>query len=150
MSRLTDRLRESRMCVNRARQFLSRTFQSKQWNSLCDELGCVRPNNVDPQNLTVLFFGHDLYEPGCIVDDLRLAHRGERELPDLDRVPLVLCLRLRQPDRAHFRIGIGTIRTMQVVDGLNIEACDVLNGQDRFMTCCMSELGVPATISPIA
>src|SRR5581483_8739399 len=71
--RFSDRLRESRMRVNRANDFFHRRFEPQQRRRFGDQLGRPRADQVDAEHFVVLLLGDDLHEAVGLGRHLRAA-----------------------------------------------------------------------------
>src|SRR5690348_17039869 len=74
---------------------------------LGDELRGAVADDVRAEQLSRLGVGDHLDEAAGLAVDLRSANGGERELPDLDLVPLLARLLLGQPNRRDLRVRVG-------------------------------------------
>ena len=61
------------MRVDRPPELLHGRFELDRGAGLGDEVGRVRPDDVNPQNLIVAPIGHDLHEAFSISQNLRLS-----------------------------------------------------------------------------
>ena len=77
---------------------------------LGDEVGRVRPDDVDAERVLVLGVGDDLGEALVLAADDRLGDRLERDLADLVRRPGGLDLLLGQADRGDLGPAVGGAR----------------------------------------
>ena len=69
--------------MNNIRQLLRGALHFQRQNRLGDQLGRIRPDDVDAQDFSVLRIGHDLDEAFVLADDAGARVGGERELANL-------------------------------------------------------------------
>ena len=85
------------MRVDGEHQLVDGAFELHHGDSLGDELGGLRADDVHAEDLAVLRVGNDLHEAIVAADDRGFGVAGERELADLDLVALLLGLRFGEP-----------------------------------------------------
>src|SRR5215210_3008720 len=123
---LADDLRERRMGVGCAADLPRRRVELERERRLCDEIGRVRPDEMDAERVLCLGVADDLDEPFVFATDDGLGDRLERDLADLVRNPLLLALLLREPDGRDLRPAVRRSRLLDIVD-----LVDVLLARDR-------------------
>src|ERR1043165_5998223 len=122
---------DGRVRVNRAAQLFCGRLQLHPDAGFGENLGRVRADDVNAQNLVVLGFADDLDEAFFFADDARLARSGEGELADLHIVAKLARLRFRQAGRADLRVAVSTTWHEPQVDGLHVLlARDLFDGED--------------------
>ena len=99
-----------RVGVDGEHHLFDRRFELDRGDALGDDLGRVRADDVDAEDLAVLRVRDDLDEAVVRIEDRRLRVADERELADLDLVALLLGLRLGQADGGDLRIAVGAAR----------------------------------------
>src|SRR5437868_1046484 len=104
---LAEHLRERRVGVCRAADLPRRRLEGEGERGLGDEVGRVRPDDVDAEGVAGLRVADDLREALVLAADDRLGDRLERHLADLEREPALLDLGLGQPDRGDLRPAVG-------------------------------------------
>src|SRR5215210_8094117 len=123
---LADDLRERRMGVGCAADLPRRRVELERERRLCDEIGRVRPDEMDAERVLCLGVADDLDEPFVFATDDGLGDRLERDLADLVRNPSLLALLLREPDGRDLRPAVRRSRLLDIVD-----LVDVLLARDR-------------------
>src|ERR671921_1039433 len=104
---LHDGLGDGRVRVDDAPQLVGRRFEVERDDGLVNDLGRVRADDVDAQQLVVLRLADDLDEALLLAEYPGLARRRERELRRLHVVAQLLRLRLRQADACYLRVAVG-------------------------------------------
>src|ERR1035438_4019124 len=79
---------ERGMRVDGLHHHLDRGFGFHGGDGFSDQLECFRPDDVDAQDLAVLFVGYHLNKALVVSQDGGAAVAGEWEAPDLYLVPL--------------------------------------------------------------
>ena len=128
------------MSMNRPGQLIDCALEFQQWANLGDKFGGMGSNDMHAQDLIVFCFGDDLDETRRIVDHLGFADGAEGKLANLEFVPCVFGLRFRQSKACNLWIRIGAVWHLGIIDGFGCKPSDVLDGNDGFVTGCMSEL----------
>ena len=108
------------MRVGRAADLPGRRLELEAERRLGDEVGGVRPDDVDAERVVGLGVGDDLGEALVLAADERLGDRLERDLADLERVAGGGGLRLGQPDRGDLRPAVGRARLGRVVHVVDV------------------------------
>ena len=104
---------------------------SKPSDGLGDQVGRVRPDDVDAEGVVGLGIGDDLGEALVLAADDRLGDRLERDLADLELVARGGRLRLGQADRGDLRPAVGRPRLGRVVHVVDVGvAGDRVRGDD--------------------
>src|SRR5436305_9307848 len=107
-----------------------------------DDLGRVRADDVNTQKFVVARLADDLDEALLLAEYARLGGGGERELRDLHVVTQLLRLRLRQPDRSHFRVAVSTRRHVSKIYRVRLLPRDLLCDEYAFFRGEVRERGV--------
>ena len=101
-----DGLGDGRVRVDGAAQLFSRGFEVERDDSLVDDLGRVRADDVDAQKLVLARLGDDLDEALLLAENACLARSRERKLRDLHVVAKLFGFRLRQADGGDLRVAV--------------------------------------------
>src|SRR5918996_1700257 len=113
---LLDRLRQRRVRGHAVGDRLDRRFGVERDDAGLDEVGDVRPDHDDSEQLAVARLVDRLHPAHRLVLHHRAAVRGERERPDEDVVTVLLArLALRQADARDLRVRVDGARDGAVV-----------------------------------
>ena len=126
MGHFLQRLGQRRVGVHVARHLLGGQVPQLGQGELGQQLGHVRADHVQAEDLAVLGVGDQLDEADRLPQPVRLAVGGERELRRLDVVALVLGLGLGVAEGADLRLAVGRPRDHVVVDRHGLRAGDGL------------------------
>src|ERR1044071_2004349 len=130
---LHDGLGDGRVRVDDAPQLFGRRFEVEGDDGLVNDLGRVRADDVDAQQLVVLRLADDLDEALLLAEDARLARGREGELRRLHVVAQLLRLRLGQTDGRDLRVAVGARGHVAQVDRVRLLAGDLLDGEDALL-----------------
>src|SRR4029453_9431590 len=101
--RLQGGLGQGRVSVDRVDDLLERGLEGAPERALVDDLGCLGPDDVDPEDLARRLVGDHFHEAFRLAERDRLATGREREPPDRDLTPFLAGARLRGTDRGDLR-----------------------------------------------
>ncbi len=115
MEAFLQRLRQRRVDVDVAGQLSSGEVPLLRQGELGHQFRDIRPDQVRPEQFAVLAVGDHLDEAGRVGQPVRLPIGGERELGDLDVIPLSLGLFLGEPEAGDLRLAERRARHHAVV-----------------------------------
>ena len=128
------------MRVDREHHLFDGRFQLNRRDALRDDLGRIRPDDVDPEDLAILRIGNDFDKAVMRIDDRRLGVADERELADLHLVSLLLGLRLGEADAGNLRIGVGAAWDARAIDRLGVLPGDLRRNNQASHRADVSQL----------
>src|SRR5262245_23540902 len=127
------------MRVNRVDEVIHSSFQRDCRNSLGYHFRHRISNHVDAEDLTVCFVGNNLNETVGRILDLRLGHLRKWKFAYFYLVTSLPGFGLRQTDARDLWITIRAGRNLIVFEGSGVFSCDLLNRNDAFLHCDVSE-----------
>ena len=116
---------KGRVGVDRLAEFASRDFKVKRGTRFRDQVGGMRANDVNTEDLIGLGVRDDLAETDGLIDRHGLAESGEGELADTGFDPLLVALFLALADGTDFRGSEDAARNKRTVEGVLLAAGDI-------------------------
>src|SRR5215217_983751 len=98
--------------------------------NLVEELSCMRADDVGAEYLAVFGVANDLDEAFRLAGRPCASVGGEGEPADFVVDLLFLALRFGQPNRRNFRMTVGRIRDVPVIQRMRMLACEELGEDD--------------------
>lgn len=118
--------------VHYAAEFVGGGFKGHGDAGFGEQLGCVRADDVDAEDLIVFLFGDDLDEAVRLAEDTRFTRGRERKLADLYVIASFFCFGFGEADAGDFWVAVGAVRNEVMFDRLDLFAGDLFDDHNAF------------------